>query len=618
MAKTKYKKTVVRVADLTDLANPPNFESELDLTNDLPQYDPDTLLRTDIHTHLVSIHNIDEYKYNPRKVDNESFQELKDSIEANGLLSPPALMQNPATRRFELFNGGNTRLRALKQLYSENNGARKFEFASFTVHPWLDDDATKIVQHLIENEVRGKLYHVDKAKTIANLEAIFKEQITKQKTQESKSSVLAKSDTKTASGKALKAKKDSEESSESLRAENYGTTTKFLDYLQGKGYSNVSEQALSSCRFTNRYLVGVIDYHLTQGIGTPKINQLRHVYNNLKRYIKDKELDDFQEKQLETLFKQSLGKYNNFKQPYDYYKLIDVLALELLKTYPFKELFGDDKEAIIKMMMLKKVKKIKPEAEVSSQKDETGSSSEDGNENTGAELESDNKNDDDPKLGATSEILDSTESGSNKLHDKTTAGGESQLVKSSLEGAADKLLADDKNKSAGMDQHTHEVDASNDIDTLRQQAFEIVNDLVESFEMNIKIDQINTGCGYLVKTAPQSSRSDLWCLFYLMLDNSMATDPTNLVKNKSIINLDDGADKNNNLLGLYLAKDGQSYEDAFYDLVDGSGVVTPLPGVIGGFKRSINRSQWQKLSQLEFVAFQIIGACANQGKEIWS
>ena len=76
MTTTKYKPTVVRAADLSDLANPPNFESELDLTNGLPQYDPDTLLRTDIHTHLVSIHDIDEYKYNPRKVDNESFQEL--------------------------------------------------------------------------------------------------------------------------------------------------------------------------------------------------------------------------------------------------------------------------------------------------------------------------------------------------------------------------------------------------------------------------------------------------------------------------------------------------------------------------------------------------------------
>ena len=44
----------------------------------------------------------------------------------------------------------------------------------------------------------------------------------------------------------------------------------FLDFLHNKGYTGVAEQSLSTCRFTNRYLIGVIDYHLSQGMGDAK------------------------------------------------------------------------------------------------------------------------------------------------------------------------------------------------------------------------------------------------------------------------------------------------------------------------------------------------------------
>ena len=555
---------------MADLVNPEQFHTEVDLDDGLAKYDPDTLLRMDIHTHLVAIHDIDEYKYNPRAIDNEAFDDLKESIRVNGLLSPPSLMLNPETRRYELFNGGNTRLKALKQLYRET-GEGRFEITNFTIHPWIDDDATKIVQHLIENEVRGKLYHVDKAKTIANLEAIFKQQLADQNTENDKSSVLPESKAKGAQGKALKAEKDCAESAQSLRAENYGTRSEFLDFLHDKGYASVAEQSLSTCRFTNRYLIGVIDYHLSQGMGTPRIIQIRSVYNNLKRYIKNKELDDFNEVQLEVMFKQGLGKYNNFKQPYDYYKLVDVLALELLKVYPFDDLFDNDKEAIVKMMMLKKVKKTNVEA------------------------------------GTVVDVQD----------DKVGAKVNFDAVKDEEEKTALKTGAaiEIKGETPAKEQNNAGVEIRKDIEEcnltdLRQQAFVFAGELIKAAGLSVKVDKINNGCGYLIKTPPTGSDVDLWCLFYVLLDNSLFNDPTLPVKQTDL-------DVEDSLKNLYSAKNVEEYEDAFYTVIDSSGVFTPLPGVIGGYRRRTDRSTWQKLSQLEFIAYQITYECKRLGVSVW-
>ena len=565
--KTNKAKEMIPMADLL---NPEQFHTEIELDDGLAKYDPDTLLRMDIHSHLVAIHDIDEYKYNPRAIDNEAFDDLKESIRVNGLLSPPSLMLNPETRRYELFNGGNTRLKALKQLYRET-GEGRFEITNFTIHPWIDDDAIKIVQHLIENEVRGKLYHVDKAKTIANLEAIFKQQLTDQNTENDKSSVLPESKAKGAQGKALKAEKDCAESAQSLRAENYGTRSEFLDFLHNKGYTGVAEQSLSTCRFTNRYLIGVIDYHLSQGMGTPRIIQIRSVYNNLKRYIKNKELDDFNEVQLEAMFKQGLGKYNNFKQPYDYYKLVDVLALELLKVYPFDDLFDNDKEAIVKMMMLKKVKKTNVE------------------------------------VGTVVDVQD----------DKVGAKVNFDAVKDEEEKTALKTGAaiEIKGETPAKEQNNAGVEIRKDIEEcnltdLRQQAFVLAGELIKAAGLSVKVDKINNGCGYLIKTPPTGSDVDLWCLFYVLLDNSLFNDPTLPVKQTDL-------DVEDSLKNLYSAKNVEEYEDAFYTVIDSSGVFTPLPGVIGGYRRRTDRSTWQKLSQLEFIAYQITYECKRLGVSVW-
>ena len=72
--KTSKAKEMIPMADLL---NPEQFHTEIELDDGLAKYDPDTLLRMDIHTHLVAIHDIDEYKYNPRAIDNEAFDDLK-------------------------------------------------------------------------------------------------------------------------------------------------------------------------------------------------------------------------------------------------------------------------------------------------------------------------------------------------------------------------------------------------------------------------------------------------------------------------------------------------------------------------------------------------------------
>jgi hypothetical protein len=123
---------------------------------------------------------------------------------------------------------------------------------------------------LIENEARGELILVDKAKALIELEQDFR--------------------------KNLNDEKDSEESSESFsfdrRKDNYKKTSIFVNYLKDNGYS-VSEGQLGLFRFTANKLTGNLDRFLNQGMGSPQIIKIRAVYNNLKSIVKESEFNDY-------------------------------------------------------------------------------------------------------------------------------------------------------------------------------------------------------------------------------------------------------------------------------------------------------------------------------------
>lgn len=61
-----------------------------------------------------------------------------------------------------IFKGGNTRLKALQELYSET-GDRRFRFVDCSFHPWSGFESDAIIGHLQENQMRKSLCFIDRA-----------------------------------------------------------------------------------------------------------------------------------------------------------------------------------------------------------------------------------------------------------------------------------------------------------------------------------------------------------------------------------------------------------------------------------------------------------------------
>jgi hypothetical protein len=593
--------TEFSVDDLNGLSDPVDFGSGSSVVDDM------------VRTMEIAITDVKPFKYNPRVAKNESYEELKASIAIHGIRQAPKVMRNPRTMDYELFDGGHSRLEAITELYRET-GDEKYFISTFIVHPWIDDDAEKIIACLEENDLRGKLYHVDRARTIALLETIFRQEIDGKDSAPSAESIE-------------KDCADSAQSFESSRADNYGKTAPFIKYLQDKNYS-VAKQTLSTCRFTNNYLIGNIDYHLNKGLGTPQVTKIRLVYNNLKRYIKEKDLSDFKVNEFDELFKKSISRYNNYKQDFDYHNFVSVVAGELLANYPFDELFVDD-ESLIKVMIAKKPKppkKPKQKTEVENEESDNSDFSEVENQDENNEVGSNDKD----HNNAASENIDET---ANESVDEDESGyNATELIPESgssptLSNLADDFLAeqgfdkvgDEKTDAVGDESSSSkdlaiEAVVNSNIDDLRKQAFTIATNLIDNLNASVVIENTKFGAGFLVNDIKDNNDLNTWCLGYLLLDYSLATDPSNPTTNINI----DGAGDNSKVINDIYAASSKDWEDKFFDLIDGSGLTTPLPSFIGSFKRSISKPNWQKLAELEFISYQIFHQAISEELELWS
>ncbi len=126
----------------------------------LPPADP--LTRTTIQR--VPIDQIDFYDRNPRRMRNPHYEEIKESIRASGILQNPKITRRPGAERYLLAFGGNTRLAILRELHRETGDVR-FAAVDCDFVPWRSE-AEVLVGHLIENETRGELSFIDKARGV--------------------------------------------------------------------------------------------------------------------------------------------------------------------------------------------------------------------------------------------------------------------------------------------------------------------------------------------------------------------------------------------------------------------------------------------------------------------
>lgn len=191
----------------------------------------------------LTLDQLRTYEHNPRKSTNPLYQEIKESIRARGLDQPPTVTKRPGEKHYIIRNGGNTRLKALKELYQETGNERFYKIKCI-FKPWEGEIST-LVGHLVENELHGELMFIDKAIAITNMRDFYTQHNPK------------------SSGKPY-----------SLR--------EMADYLKKDGYP-ISHPLVGKMFECVEYLLPSIPDLLYGGLGRPRIEDLLILKNVLKK-----------------------------------------------------------------------------------------------------------------------------------------------------------------------------------------------------------------------------------------------------------------------------------------------------------------------------------------------
>jgi ParB family protein of integrating conjugative element (PFGI_1 class) len=153
------------VDNLRNLMGLRGFDSQ---SRDLPPADPpvSTLI-------VVDLDRIDLYDLNPRRQDNAVYERLRESIRVNGLDNPIPITRRPGAERYIVAAGGNTRLKALRELYRQT-GHTKFAKVNCIFKPFTSD-IDILAAHLRENDLRDDLVFIDHAVAVQTLKGMLEE-----------------------------------------------------------------------------------------------------------------------------------------------------------------------------------------------------------------------------------------------------------------------------------------------------------------------------------------------------------------------------------------------------------------------------------------------------------
>jgi len=579
-------KVFVDLEKIENLMNPAAFKTTVDLKS-IPKFNNygdniEPIIR------LVPIQMIDEYTFNPRKANNDHFEEIKESIRRVGLQQKFSLVKNPTTQRYTLIKGGNTRLRAFKELYRETADA-KFASINCIIEPW-DGELNKtqaIIAHLVENEARGELILVDKATALIELEWDFRRN--------------------------LNNKKDSEDSSESFdqRKDNYKKTGVFVEYLKNNGYS-VSEGQLGLFRFTATKLTGNLDQFLNQGMGSPQIIKIRSVYNNLKRIVKEHDIEDYTSDLLDADFARALKKYNKNKKTFEFEKLLNVLVDELVVQEPFIDIFSGNSGAL-KKEVLSVAKKTKPKkVEEQQQKQDTLNNNDDDDVDHGSGASQNNNSPVDhqePKSNTDvdddNDLSTEQEDGDNKPSVPTT------LTTTTTKEVDVKPISHHTLQTQILTQAINE-----DLVALREQAADLAHNIARKLKIGSGIvKNIETGCGFLLIDLVEDSNSNdkfqSWGVWWLLLGYSHATDLLNPI---AVATIEAAGIVNDDLFTLYSKTnlvDVELLEVAFQKINEFSEMYEFRSPNLQSVKNLLTPPIWQEVTELEAICYQIIRIVAN-------
>ena len=112
----------------------------------------------------VEITRIKCYERNPRRSKNPEYGRIKASILMSGMDQPLIITRRPGEKHYIVQAGGNTRLQILKELFEVTCEERFFRIDCLFVE-W-DRESSVLLAHLRENELRGNLTFIDKARAV--------------------------------------------------------------------------------------------------------------------------------------------------------------------------------------------------------------------------------------------------------------------------------------------------------------------------------------------------------------------------------------------------------------------------------------------------------------------
>lgn len=128
-------------------------------------------------TEMPMVLTLDELRPNPdnpRTGKNPRYDEIKSSIRQRGLDSVPKVTREPDGDSYIFSDGGNTRYQILSELWQET-GEERFYRIHVLFKPW-PGRLQCVIGHLAENEVRGELTFIEKARGIQKARGLFEEQ----------------------------------------------------------------------------------------------------------------------------------------------------------------------------------------------------------------------------------------------------------------------------------------------------------------------------------------------------------------------------------------------------------------------------------------------------------
>lgn len=123
----------------------------------------------------VEITRIKSYERNPRRSKNPEYDRIKSSILVSGMDQGLLITQRPGDKGYIVQAGGNTRLQILKELY-ETTGDERFFWVDCLFVEW-DRESTVLLAHLRENELRGNLSFIDKARAVFDIKEIITKEL---------------------------------------------------------------------------------------------------------------------------------------------------------------------------------------------------------------------------------------------------------------------------------------------------------------------------------------------------------------------------------------------------------------------------------------------------------